>query len=968
MQGDLLFQSIVIKGAREHNLKNIDVTIPRDKLVVITGPSGSGKSSLAFDTIYAEGQRRYMESLSAYARQFLGRMEKPDVDYIEGLSPAISIDQRGTSHNPRSIVGTVTEVYDYLRLLFARTGHPHCPQCGREVSRQTVQQIVDAIMGLPQGSRILIMGPVIRDRKGEHQAVLEDIRKAGFVRVRLDGTIYDLSQVPELDKFKRHTIEVVVDRLVMAETEQKGRIADSVETALKLGAGVVLASVVDGEELLFSEQFACPHCSISLGEIAPRTFSFNSPHGACPACTGLGVKLEIDPDLVLPNKQLSIAEGAIRPWARSSSVSSWYAYQLDELASQYGFSAQVPIKELSDEHLKLILYGEEGELVKYRSRYGRIREYYTAFEGVVPNLERRYRETESDYIRAEIERYMTSRPCPVCNGQRLKPESLAVTIGDKNITQVASLSIARALEWIELLDGSEGGQPILSPREQVIARQILKEIRGRLSFLLDVGLDYLTLDRPTSSLSGGEAERIRLATQIGSGLMGVLYICDEPTIGLHPVDGSRLIETLKRLRELGNTILIVEHDEAMIRAADYVIDMGPGAGEHGGRVVVSGTLEEVMKCSESLTGQYLSGAKEIPVPKKRRTDAGRWLLIRGARENNLKNIDVPIPLGMFVCITGVSGSGKSTLVSEILYRKLAQIFYRAKDRPGDCDGISGLEHIDKVVNIDQSPIGRTPRSNPATYTGTFTPIRELFASVPEARMRGYAPGRFSFNVKGGRCEACRGEGYIEIEMQFLPDVTVPCEICKGKRYNREALEIQFKGKNIAEVLEMSVEEAYFFFEHFPAIKARLATLKDVGLGYIRLGQPATTLSGGEAQRVKLATELSRRATGRTLYILDEPTTGLSFEDVAALLVVLQRLVDAGNTVILIEHHLDLIKCADYIIDLGPGGGERGGWVVATGTPEDVAQVEASFTGRYLCRMLNKHDGAGASSGVQNDAG
>ncbi len=957
-----MFQSIVVKGAREHNLKNIDVTIPRDELVVITGPSGSGKSSLAFDTIYAEGQRRYIESLSAYARQFLGRMEKPDVDYIEGLSPAISIDQRGTSHNPRSIVGTVTEVYDYLRLLFARTGHPHCPQCGREVSRQTVQQIVDAIMGLPQGSRILIMGPVIRDRKGEHQAVLEDIGKAGFVRVRLDGRIYDLSEVPELDKYKRHTIEVVVDRLVMGGMEQRGRIADSVETALKLGGGVVLISVVDGEELLFSEHFACPHCGISLGEIAPRTFSFNSPHGACPACTGLGVKLEIDPDLVLPNKQLSIAEGAIRPWARSSSVSSWYAYQLDELAGQYGFSTHVPVKELSDEHLNLILYGEEGELVKYRSRYGRIREYYTAFEGVIPNLERRYRETESDYIRTEIERYMTSRPCPVCNGQRLKPESLAVTIGDKNIIQVASLSIARALEWLELLDGFGGGEPILSPREQVIARQILKEIRGRLSFLLDVGLDYLTLDRPTSSLSGGEAERIRLATQIGSGLMGVLYICDEPTIGLHPVDGSRLIETLKRLRDLGNTILIVEHDEAMIRAADHIIDMGPGAGEHGGRVVVSGTLEEVMRCSESLTGQYLSGAKEIPTPKERRRDSGRWLLIQGARENNLKSIDVPIPLGVFVCITGVSGSGKSTLVSEILYKKLAQIFYRAKDRPGDCDGISGLEHIDKVVNIDQSPIGRTPRSNPATYTSTFTPIRELFASVPEARMRGYAPGRFSFNVKGGRCEACGGEGYIHIEMQFLPDVTVPCEICKGKRYNREALEIQFKGKTIAEVLEMSVEEAYSFFEHFPAIKGKLATLKDVGLGYIRLGQPATTLSGGEAQRVKLATELSRRATGRTLYILDEPTTGLSFEDVAALLRVLQRLVDAGNTVILIEHHLDLIKCADYIIDLGPGGGERGGWVVATGTPEDVAQVETSFTGRYLHKMLNKHDGAEANPG------
>ena len=935
--------------------------------MVITGPSGSGKSSLAFDTIYAEGQRRYVESLSAYARQFLGRMEKPDVDYIEGLSPAISIDQRGTSRNPRSIVGTVTEIYDYLRLLFARVGHPHCPNCGRGVSRQTVQQIVDAILERPEESRIMIMAPVVRDRKGEHQAVFEDARKAGFVRVRVNGRIYDLSEVPQLDKYKRHTIEVVVDRLVIGGTEQRGRIADSVETALKLGAGVVLVSVIDGEELLFSEHFACPHCGLSLGEIAPRTFSFNSPHGACPACTGLGVKLEIDPDLVIPNKELSIAEGAIQPWARASSASSWYAYQLGEVARQYSFSTHVPVKKLSKEHLNLILYGEEGELIRYRSRFGRIREYYTAFEGVIPNLGRRHRETESDYIRTEIERYMAASPCPVCHGQRLKPESLAVTIGDRNIIQVTLMSIAHALGWIELLDGCEGSQPILSDREQMIARQILKEIRSRLSFLLDVGLDYLTLDRPTSSLSGGEAERIRLATQIGSGLMGVLYICDEPTIGLHPVDGLRLIETLKRLRDLGNTILIVEHDEAMMRAADHIIDMGPGAGEHGGRVVVSGTVEDVMRCSESLTGLYLSGAKEIPIPKKRCQGSGKELLVQGARENNLRNIDVRIPLGVFVCITGVSGSGKSTLIGEILYKKLAQIFYRARDKPGQCDGILGLEHIDKVVNIDQSPIGRTPRSNPATYTGTFTPIRELFASVPEARMRGYAPGRFSFNVKGGRCEACRGEGYIQIEMQFLPDVTVPCEICKGKRYNREALEIQFKGKNIAEILEMSVEEALSFFEHFPKVRAKLETLCDVGLGYIKLGQPATTLSGGEAQRVKLATELSRRATGRTLYILDEPTTGLSFSDVAALLQVLQKLVVAGNTVILIEHHLDLIKCADYIIDLGPGGGDRGGWVVATGTPEEVAQVEASFTGQYLRWMLNKHDGAKAPLlGGRND--
>ncbi len=946
-------EHIFVKGAREHNLKNIDVTIPRNKLVVITGVSGSGKSSLAFDTIYAEGQRRYVESLSAYARQFLGRIEKPDVDYIEGLSPAISIDQKGVSHNPRSIVGTVTEIYDYLRLLFARVGHPHCPQCGREISRQTVQQIVDAVLKIPEGRRFMVMAPVVRDRKGEHQTVFEDLRKSGFVRVRVDGRIYDLSEEFNLDKYKRHTIEVIVDRLVAGGKEQASRVADSIETALKLSGGVVLISTIDGEELLFSEHFACPHCGISLGEIAPRTFSFNSPHGACPACSGLGIKLEIDPDLVI-NKELSLAEGAILPWAKGP-LSGWYNYQLEDLARQYGFSTHVPVKDLTEEQLNLILYGEEGgELVKYRTRFGHIREHFIGFEGVIPNLERRYRETESDYIRSEIERYMSSKPCPVCHGQRLKPESLAVTIGGKNIIQVTSMSIAQALEWIELLDGSRGNEPILSPREQTIASQILKEIKARLRFLINVGLDYLTLDRPSGSLSGGEAERIRLATQIGSGLMGVLYICDEPTVGLHPVDNSRLIETLKGLRDLGNTILVVEHDEAMMRAADWIIDMGPGAGEHGGRVVVSGPIEEVMKCPESLTGQYLSGAKEIPLPSKRRKGSGKELVIKGARENNLKNIDVHIPLGVFVCVTGVSGSGKSTLIDEILYKKLAQVFYRAKDKPGDHDEILGIEYIDKVVNIDQSPIGRTPRSNPATYTGAFTPIRELFAQVPEARMRGYRPGRFSFNVKGGRCEACRGEGYIQIEMQFLPDVTVPCEVCHGKRYNREALEIKFKGKNIAEVLDMSVEEAYEFFEHFPAVKAKLGALKDVGLGYIRLGQPATTLSGGEAQRVKLAAELSRRATGRTLYILDEPTTGLSFHDVAALLRVLQRLVDAGNTVILIEHHLDLIKCADWIIDLGPGGGDRGGWVVATGTPEEVAQVEQSFTGQYLRKVLAKH--------------
>ncbi|MCL0103291.1 excinuclease ABC subunit UvrA, partial [Dehalococcoidia bacterium] len=876
--------SIFIKGAREHNLKNIDVTIPRDKLVVITGVSGSGKSSLAFDTVYAEGQRRYVESLSAYARQFLGRMEKPDVDYIEGLSPAISIDQKGASHNPRSIVGTVTEIYDYLRLLFARVGHPHCPQCRREVSRQTVQQIVDTILEFPEGQRFMVMAPVVKDRKGEYQSVFEDLRRSGYVRVRVDGRIHDLSEEFHLDRYKRHTIEVVVDRLVAGNhSDGAGRVADSVETALKLGGGVVLIAIADGEELLFSEHFACPHCGISIGEITPRTFSFNSPHGACPACTGLGVKSEIDPALVIPNKELSLAEGAILPWAKSGS-SNWYASQINDLACRYGFSTRVPVKKLTEEHLALILYGERGEPVKVRTRFG-IREHFTGFEGVIPNMERRYRETESDFVRSDIERYMSSRSCPVCQGQRLKPESLAVTIEGRNIYQVTSFSIAEALEWVELLEGSGdgGSKPVLSPREQVIARQILKEIRARLGFLMNVGLDYLTLDRPSGSLSGGEAERIRLATQIGSGLMGVLYICDEPTVGLHPVDGSRLIETLKGLRDLGNTILIVEHDEAMMRAADWIIDLGPGAGEYGGEIVASGPIDAIMSCPRSLTGQYLSGAKEIPLPEKRRERSRNQLIIKGARENNLKGIDVALPLGAFICITGVSGSGKSTLIDEILYKKLAQVFYRARERPGDHDEILGIEHIDKVVSIDQSPIGRTPRSNPATYTGAFTPIRELFAQVPEARMRGYRPGRFSFNVKGGRCEACRGEGYIQIEMQFLPDVTVPCEVCRGKRYNREALEIRFKGKNIAEILEMSVEEADGFFEHFPAIKSRLSTLKDVGLGYIRLGQPATTLSGGEAQRVKLATELSRRATGRTLYILDEPTTGLSFHDVAALL-------------------------------------------------------------------------------------
>ncbi len=939
--------SIIIKGAREHNLTSIDLVIPRDKLVVITGVSGSGKSSLAFDTIYAEGQRRYVESLSAYARQFLGRMEKPEVDYIEGLSPAISIDQKGPSRNPRSTVGTVTEIYDYLRLLFARVGHPHCPKCGREIAMQTVQQIVDAIQSIPEGSRIMLLAPLIRDRKGEYQAVFDDLRQAGYVRVRVDEQIYDLSEEFQLDKNRKHTIEVVVDRLVIGQSGSQSRTADSVETALKLGAGVVLVSIVDGEELLFSEHFACVHCGISLGEIAPRTFSFNSPHGACPACTGLGVKLEIDPELVIPNKELSIAQGAIHPvW-----YSSWYFDQFESLARRHGFSLHNPVKELNEHQLKLILYGEGGERYRYRNRFGRIRDYYDGFEGIIPRMERLYRDTESEHSRANIERFMVSRVCPACEGRRLKPESLAVTIGGRNIVEVSSMSVTQSLEWVVDLGGEE---TILSEREQLIAREVLKEVQSRLGFLKDVGLDYITIDRASATLSGGEAQRIRLATQIGSGLMGVLYICDEPTVGLHPADDCRLIGTLKRLRDLGNTILVVEHDEAMMRAADHIIDMGPGAGEHGGWIIATGTLDDIMNCSSSITGQYLSGAKQIPLPSKRRPGSGKEIVIKGARQNNLKNIDVSIPLGKFVCITGVSGSGKSTLIDEIMFKKLAQIFYRSREKAGDCDGIIGVEYVDKVVNIDQSPIGRTPRSNPATYTGTFTLIRELFATVPEARMRGYALGRFSFNVKGGRCEACRGEGFIQIEMQFLPDVTVPCEVCQGKRYNREALEIRFKGKNIAEVLDMSVEQALAFFEHFPKVKTKLQTLNDVGLGYIRLGQPAPTLSGGEAQRVKLATELSKRSTGKTLYILDEPTTGLSFEDVAALLGVLQRLVDAGNTVIVIEHHLDVIKNADWIIDLGPGAGDRGGYIVATGTPEEIAGERSSATGQYLGRALAKH--------------
>jgi len=812
---------------------------------------------------------------------------------------------------------------------------------------QTVQQIVDAIQNIPDNTKILILAPLVKDRKGEYQSVFTDLRKAGYARVRVDKRICDLSDEIQLDKNKKHSIEVIVDRIVTGQSGSQGRIADSVETALKLGSGIVLVSIVDGEELLFSEHFACVNCGISLGEIAPRTFSFNSPHGACSECSGLGNKLEIDPDLVIPDKDLSISDGAIRPWQ----FQSWYFYALESLARSYRFTLNTPIKDLNEKQMNALLYGEGGEVHQYRNRFGKVREHRDGFEGVIPRMERLYRDTESENSKADIERYMVAKPCPACEGKRLKAEALAVTIGEKNIIQVTGMSVNQAVKWMSALDHSE--EPVLSERERMIAHQILKELNARLGFLKDVGLDYLSLDRAAATLSGGEGQRIRLATQIGSGLMGVLYICDEPTIGLHPADDSRLIETLKRLRDLGNTILVVEHDEAMMRAADHIIDMGPGAGEHGGYLVAAGSLADIMESEKSITGQYLCGAKSILMPEGRRNGNGKEIVIKGARQNNLKNIDVRIPLGRFVCITGVSGSGKSTLIDDILYKKLAWILYRAKDRAGECDAIQGIQYIDKVINIDQSPIGRTPRSNPATYTGTFGPIRELFATVPESRMRGYGPGRFSFNVKGGRCEACHGEGFNEIEMQFLPDVTVPCEVCKGSRYNREALEIRFKEKNIAEVLDLTVEQALEFFEHFPGIRRKLETLKDVGLGYIHLGQPAPTLSGGEAQRVKLATELSRRSTGKTLYILDEPTTGLGFEDVAALLRVLQRLTDAGNTVIVIEHNLDVMKNADYIIDLGPGAGDAGGYIIATGTPEEIARHTESVTGQYLRQVLDR---------------
>jgi excinuclease ABC subunit A len=1068
---------IVVRGAREHNLKNIDVTIPRDRLVVITGLSGSGKSSLAFDTIFAEGQRRYVESLSAYARQFLDKMEKPDVDHIDGLSPAISIDQKGATHNPRSTVGTVTEIYDYLRLLYARVGHPHCPKCGREVSQQTVQQIVDAVLNLPEGSRIMLLAPLVQGRKGEYKNIFEEMRRAGYVRVRVDGNILDLSDEIDLDKQKKHTIEVVVDRLVIRKGQKSSgpnvraqfiapasdgtayqdghnelkkvaerptlydvnarrdeddtvgaqfigpvppepavpefqddidpafrqRVTDSLETTLKLGNGVVLVSIIGGEEILFSEKFACVYDGISFPEIAPRTFSFNSPHGACPTCTGLGTQQEIDPELVVTHPELSLNQGAIAPWSKVVNGSQWHASILEALAKRYNFSLDTPWRNLTEEQRQKVLYGTPEQLsIHYTPQHGRTRTYTITFEGVIPGLERRYKQTDSEGIREEIEGYMSARICPDCHGARLKPEALGVTVGGRNIVQVTRLSIVQTQRFFQELEvGSELGYPqgaplpytaheatvrplngngrskkendnggpglpdplekidpdgplvlkTLTERERFIARQVLKEIRARLQFLVDVGLDYLSLDRAAASLSGGEAQRIRLATQIGSGLMGVLYILDEPSIGLHQRDNERLIKTLVRLRDLGNTLLVVEHDEDTMRAADHIIDIGPGAGEHGGHVVAEGTFRDIIANTSSLTGDYLSGRRRIPIPKERRSGNGRALVIKGARENNLKNVNVEIPLGKFVVITGVSGSGKSTLITDILYRKLAHTFFRAHDKPGAHDAVEGLESLDKVIDIDQSPIGRTPRSNPATYTNAFTGIRELFAQVPEARQRGYQPGRFSFNVKGGRCEACKGEGIVKIEMNFLPDVYVPCEVCKGKRYNREALEIHYKGKSIADVLDMTVEEALDFFANVPSIYNKMKTLNDVGLGYMRLGQPATTLSGGEAQRVKLATELARRATGRTMYILDEPTTGLHFADVDRLLQVLQRLVDAGNSIIVIEHNLEVIKSADWIIDLGPEGGDAGGQLIAQGTPEEVAENEQSYTGYFLRRMF-----------------
>ena len=936
---------IKIEGARAHNLKNINVQIPRDKLVVVTGLSGSGKSSLAFDTIYAEGQRRYVESLSAYARQFLGQMDKPDVDNIEGLSPAISIDQKTTSHNPRSTVGTVTEIYDYLRLLYARAGRPHCPNCGKPITQQSVDQMVDRIMQLPAGAKLLIMAQLVRGKKGEHKKVLEQIRREGYVRVRIDGELHDLGEEIALEKQKKHTIEIVVDRLVVREG-MESRLADSLETALHAGEGVVYVQVVDGELLMFSENFACVDCGISLPEIAPRMFSFNSPFGACPVCTGLGSHKEFDPALVVPDPTLSVADGVFAPLSKNPN--SYGMRAITALLAAHDYDAHTPWNRMDKKTQKMLLYGsDEYVSFQYTNMFGEEKEYHVPYEGVLPALTRRYRETDSEEMRESYEDYMTDTPCSACHGARLKPEALAVTVGGKNIAALTALTIREADAFLTAAEQD------FTPREAKIAGEILKEIHARLHFLLDVGLDYLTLSRAASTLSGGEAQRIRLATQIGSGLMGVLYILDEPSIGLHQRDNNRLLATLRHLRDLGNTLIVVEHDEDTMYAADHIIDIGPGAGEHGGEVVAEGTAAEIMKNPASITGQYLSRKKFIPVPAERRRGNGYFLEIVGASENNLKDVNVKFPLGTLTLVTGVSGSGKSTLVNEILYRGVASRLYRAKGKPGKHKKIKGLEHIDKVINIDQQPIGRTPRSNPATYTGVFDAIRELFSQVSESRMRGYKAGRFSFNVKGGRCEACRGDGILKIEMQFLPDVYVPCEVCKGARYNRETLEVHYKGKTIAEVLDMTIDEAVEFFANVPRIARKLEIIRDVGLGYIRLGQPATTLSGGEAQRVKLATELARRSTGKTLYILDEPTTGLHAADIHKLLLILQRLVDGGDTVVVIEHNLDVIKTADHIIDLGPEGGTGGGTIVAQGTPEEIVKVKASYTGQFLKPLLEE---------------
>ncbi len=929
---------ITIRGAREHNLKNVTLSIPRDKLVVFTGLSGSGKSSLAFDTIYAEGQRRYVESLSAYARQFLGQMEKPDVDTIEGLSPAISIDQKGTSKNPRSTVGTVTEVYDYMRLLYARVGHPHCPVCGREVKRQTVEQMADHVEKLPKGTRIMVLGPIVKGRKGEYRSLIDDVRKSGFVRVRVDGSLYEIAEQIPLDKNKKHDIQVVVDRIAVGP-EQRTRLVDSIETAARLGGGSVIIAPVDGgDELQMSQEYACPYDGTSVPEPEPRNFSFNNPHGACPVCTGIGSQLVVDSDLVVPDPSLSLAEGAIAAWSRSQ---FFYPELLESVSKYFGIDMDKPWSKLTKQQQNVLLNGTGDKKIRfgYKNQYGHSRWYEAPFEGVVANLQRRYQETQSDYLKAELERYMSDKPCPACKGRRLKPESLAVTVAGHDIAEVSALSVSRA---IQLFDGLD-----LTEREQLIARGILKEIRERLQFMIDVGLDYLTIERAANTLSGGESQRIRLATQIGSKLMGVLYILDEPSIGLHQRDNRRLINTLVSLRDLGNTLIVVEHDEETIRSADYMVDIGPAAGEHGGEIIAAGPVEKVLRDPNSLTAAYLRGDRMIPVPAQRRRGNGKRLVVRGARANNLKDIDVEFPLGCFVAVSGVSGSGKSSLVTDIVSRKVAQHFYHAKDRPGAHRAVDGLEHLDKAIDIDQSPIGRTPRSNPATYPGMFTHIRDLFASLPEAKMRGYKAGRFSFNVKGGRCEACQGDGIIQIEMQFLPDVYVPCEVCHGTRYSREVQEVKFRGHSISDVLEMTVDEALEVFENVPAIRTKLRTLHDVGLGYIRLGQPATQLSGGEAQRVKLSSELSRRDTGRTLYLLDEPTTGLHYADVDRLLAVLHRLVDHGNTVVVIEHNLDVLKTADWLIDLGPEGGDKGGYVIAEGTPEQLARNAASATGHYL---------------------